>query len=70
MLLHPVSLAKTRSAWKLAPRVTLLHAQWPQASLENTGMVAFGKLLIRKVARERGVLTRDTLFFNVGMVGA
>ena len=41
---------------ELNPRVTLLH---PQAILGETGMLPFGKLLIRKVPRERGVLTRD-----------
>ena len=41
---------------ELNPRVTLLH---PQAILGETGMLRFGKLLIRKVPRERGVLTRD-----------
>src|SRR5258707_8796155 len=41
---------------ELNPRLTLLH---PQAILGETGMLRFGKLLIRKVPRERGVLTRD-----------
>src|SRR5258708_5889521 len=41
---------------ELNPRVTLLH---PQAILGETGMLRFGKLLIRKLPRERGVLTRD-----------
>jgi len=42
---------------ELNPRVTLLH---PQAILGDTEMLGFGKLLIRKVSRERGVLTRHT----------
>src|SRR6266851_10312821 len=47
---------------ELNPRVTLLH---PQAILGETGMLRFGKLLIRKVPRERGVLTRDTMIFRL-----
>ncbi len=35
------------------------HSFHPQAILGETGMLRFGKLLIRKVPRERGVLTRD-----------
>src|SRR5229473_2125201 len=47
---------------ELNPRVTLLH---PQAILGGTGRLRFGKLLIRKVPRERGVLTRDTMIFRL-----
>ncbi len=48
-----------RSTMELNPRVTLLH---PQAILGDTKMLGFGKLLIRKVSRERGVLTRHKFF--------
>ena len=56
--LKPLSLVKTPSQWNW-PRVTLLHPHHPPGHLGEMGMLRFGKLLIRKVARERGVLTRD-----------
>jgi hypothetical protein len=51
-----LSLAKTPSAWNW-PACNIVTSSRPQASW--TGMLRFGKLLIRKVARKRGVLTRD-----------
>ena len=53
-----MSLAKTPSA-RNCPRVTLLHLHILKPFWEQAGMLGFGKLLIRKVLRERGVLTRD-----------